>query len=480
MTTTQKTEKKILDFIRARRLVSRGDRVIVAVSGGADSVTLLHILHKVRDELGCELHVAHLDHRLRGDASHQDAQFVAGLAQKLGLPSTIEARAVRTYREENRLSTEEAAREVRYKFLSEVAEKIGASSVAVAHTLSDHVETVTLHLLRGTGLTGLVGLKDKSILRYKRVGPLTLIRPLLCLKRAEVEEYCRELTLEFRTDATNESLSFTRNRIRHTLLPGLRKDFNPRIDDALDKLAKIAADDVDFIQTETSKVASGVVRLDGNTVAIDRKGFASLHPALKRALLRQVLSSVLGSPKDIEAVHIEAMLDVAEGETGRSIDLLDGVAFVSGYQDLTLGRNAFEDIPLPEIKGERSLNIPGVTEISGWRVKATILENGTGLLTAGASDEYTGLFDLDAVGDELKVRARRAGDCLVPLGMESQKSVKDFFIDTKVPRAWRSRIPLVVNPCQVVWVVGHRLDDRVKVTPSSRRILRLEFTKTGC
>ncbi len=469
-------EKRVLECILAHNLVSRGDRVVVAVSGGADSVSLLNTLHNVSDELGISLHVAHLDHGLRDEAI-VDAEYVRLLAAQLGLPSTIEKRDVQGYRLEHRLSLEEAAREVRYQFLEEVAKDVGAASVAVAHTHNDHVETVLLHLLRGSGLTGLVGLKETTILRYKRVGPLRVIRPLLGVIRDEVEGYCKEYGLEYRTDATNKSLTQTRNRIRLKLLPKLRRDFNPRIDDALYRLSRMSTDAVDFIEAEAQLAAAKIMRAEGELTLIDKGALVELHPALRTAVLRQALASALGSPRDIEAVHIEKMLELARGDAGRSINLPDGLVFASSYKDLILGRDLSAAIPLPPLEGEYRLVVPGVTGLPGWRVTASISEC-SALQSEHKNDGLIEFFDYDETGDTLTVSARRPGDRFWPLGMDEEKKLKDFFIDSKVPVAWRPRVPIVVNPRQIVWVAGYRLDDRVKVTPSTKRILRLEFTST--
>jgi tRNA(Ile)-lysidine synthase len=470
-------EKRTLDFMRDNRLVSRGDKVVVAVSGGADSVCLLHILRNIESELGIELHVAHLDHGLREGSSCLDAQYVGELAEKLELPSTIEKRDVQNYWQKHRLSLEEAAREVRYQFLEEVVKKQGAASVAVAHTMNDHVETVLLHILRGSGLTGLVGLKQATILKYKRVGPLKVIRPLLWLNRDEVEAYCKESDLDYRTDATNESLTQTRNRIRLKLLPQLRRDFNPKIDDAIDRLSRLAADDVDFIEGEAKRAAAKLILSDHNITLIDRASFLELRPALRRGVLRQLLSTELGSPKDVEATHIEDMNQLAEGDTGQSINLPDKLTFVVGYSDLMLGRNLSKVIPLPPLEGQYLINIPGVTELSGWRVTATVIDSVGGMPTEKTEKPFTQYMDFDTTTNSLTVRTRLAGDRFQPLGMSTEKTLKDFLIDSKVPRTWRERVPIVVNPGQIVWVAGYRLDDRIKVTPSTKRILRLEFVR---
>lgn len=468
-------EKKVLDTILCHDLLSKGDRVVAAVSGGADSVCLLYTLHKYSATLGISLHVAHLDHGLRGSESDADARFVCHLADRMGLPSTIETRDVQGYRRQRKESLEEAAREVRYRFLAEVADNAGALSVAVAHTKSDHIETVMLHLLRGSGLCGLVGLKEAVVLQYEGVRPLKVIRPLICVTRAEVEAYCRELEIDYRHDATNESLMPTRNRVRRQLLPELRRDFNPRIDDALDRLSHLAADDADFIETQARLIVSGLARTEGDVCLIDKAGLSAIHPAIRRAGLRLLLTRALSSPKDIEAVHIEGMLDLAAGNAGRSVDLPDGLVFAAGYTELYLGRDLSGLNPFPLLEGEHRLTIPGTTEIPGWKITASIIDALDIQPDCHGDQSTAATMDFDKVGQELYVRARRPGDMIQLSGMAGTKKLKDFFIDAKVPRPWRSRIPLIANPGHIVWIAGYRLDERVKVTAATNNILRLGF-----
>jgi tRNA(Ile)-lysidine synthase len=218
-------EQKVLAYIRGKNLASSGDKLVVAVSGGPDSVCLLHILSGLRQELGIELHIAHLNHKLRGAESDADAEYVAGLARRLKIPATIESRDVRAYRAQHRLTLEEAAREVRYNFLAGVAEQTGAEKVAVGHTADDHAETVLMHLLRGSGTRGLRGLLPVS--RWQSSGrSLTVIRPLLELNRQDTVDYCRAHKLKPHTDTSNLSAEPFRNRVRRHLLPELRK-YNP-------------------------------------------------------------------------------------------------------------------------------------------------------------------------------------------------------------------------------------------------------------
>ena len=231
-------EVRALDFIRQYHLLEQPGRLVVAVSGGPDSVCLLHILLGLKDELHIDLHIAHLNHQLRGIDSRKDAQFVSELARQLNIPSTIAERDVRKYKEEYHLTLEEAAREVRYTFLQEVVKTVGANGVAVGHTRDDNVETILMHLVRGTGTRGLRGLQPVNRWPLSNQSPesITITRPLLEVTRVETAGYCREHNLVPRIDKTNLSLSLLRNRIRLQLLPELRH-YNPRIDDALLRMA---------------------------------------------------------------------------------------------------------------------------------------------------------------------------------------------------------------------------------------------------
>jgi tRNA(Ile)-lysidine synthase len=472
---TGSTVQKALDFIRLEKMVSRGERLLVAVSGGPDSVCLLHILRELREELGIELHVAHLDHRLRGEDSAADAKYVAGLARRLGIPATIESRDVKAYRKENRLSLEEAARDVRYSFLAQVARAFGASRVAVGHTVDDHIETVLMHLLRGSGTRGLRGLLPIGQLRTAS-GNLTVVRPLLGIAREETENYCRRLHLRPRTDNSNQSPALFRNRIRRYLLPEFRK-YNPRISEALRRSADIAADDFAFIDGKVVRYWDKIVREQKGAVIIDKKGLGALPPALKRYILLYAVESVLGSLKDIGAGHIEDIIDALPKSAGRIIGLPFGLSFIVEYDRYILTRTPGSLCPLPPLENEITLNIPGQARLSGWNVEATLLPASVVEAVDAKTKKFSAYFDFSRTGDRLSVRPRRPGDRFQPLGMEQPKKLNRFMIDARIPQLWRRLVPVVASPEQVIWVVGHRIDERVKVTGATSKVLHLEFRR---
>jgi len=491
-------EQQVFDFIRQHHLLLSNEKLVVAVSGGADSVCLLHILVGLQEKLKIKLHLAHLNHQLRGADSEADADYVSDLALKWGIPATIERRDVKGYQKQERLSLEEAAREVRYHFLTEVAGATGAKRVAVGHTRDDHIETILMHLIRGAGTRGMRGLQPYTEWPSK-TGGLIVIRPLLEVSHEDIEGYCRQHQLAPRLDASNLSLSPLRNRIRQQLLP-LLQSYNPGIAEALLRTGRIAGDDIDFLDRETARLWDKIARQEGDVITLDRKGLDRLPPTLKRYLLRASAEKLLGSAKDIEMRHIENMMAALGKPAGKRLSLPGGLVFATGYDQYQLTTDMTGLSPFPRLEGEVQLNIPGQTRLPGWLVKATITEpstikgkpeganapsetitplplnKGKGIQGMGLTkNDFTACLDLAKTGDKLTVRPRRRGERFQPLGLLQPKKLGEFMIDTKIPQAWRQHIPIVCSPEQIVWVVGWRIDDRVKVSQTTKQVLCLNF-----
>ncbi|MFW6117993.1 MAG: tRNA lysidine(34) synthetase TilS [Chloroflexota bacterium] len=418
-----KIESKAINFIQRHNLASPGEIVVIAVSGGADSVCLLHILAEWRKGLGIDLHVAHLNHQLRGTESEADAKYVSDLAGSLGIPVTIDEHDVAAYRLGRNLSVEEAARELRYAFFARVAGEVGANRIAIGHTRDDQVETILMHILRGTGVNGLCGLAPCSPLVYNAHGrardleakpptPLTprviaspdssgrgnllIIRPLLDITREETKSYCQEYQLDPRIDSSNVSLSFFRNRIRLQLLPQLRQ-YNPSIDQALLRLAEIAKESSEFIEQQASGLWDEVARQENNAIYLDRKQIASLPIALQRQLLRTTVTRLAGDTRDIEASHVEAARSLLDKPVGKRISLPHGIICQGGYDEIVIamhyaarnrgtgdsapnasalwsgGEAPGVSCPFPPLSGEFRLELPGETVVSEWKVIASII-----------------------------------------------------------------------------------------------------------
>ncbi|MFC2034820.1 tRNA lysidine(34) synthetase TilS [Chloroflexota bacterium] len=491
-------EQRVLRFIRENHLESGQHWLLVAVSGGPDSVCLLHILDKLQHGLNMKLHVAHLNHLLRGAESEADAQYVSDLAHQLGIPATIERRDVRVYRAQQRTSLEEAAREVRYAFLAEVAKSTGADRVAVGHTTDDHVETILMNLIRGAGTRGLRGLQPSS--RWQASGgSVTVIRPLLPVSRLETTGYCHKHQLMPRVDTSNLSLSLLRNRIRHQLLP-LLQSYNPQVAEALLRTARIAGDTLTFLDGEGARLWDNIAQRQEGAITLNKKKFLKLPSAMKRYLLMGAIERLLGSLKDIEMRHVEEMMAALSKPAGKRFSLPRGLVFIIEYNKYVLSLDLVALSPLPTLRNEFILKIPGETLFPGWRVEATIMSS---LLVQGKpevasvspgtatplpssrgegmgvmNDKFTAQLDFNEVGAKVVVRYRQPGDRFQPLGMSGSKKLGEFMIDKKIPRAWRQRIPVVCSSKQILWVVGWRVDNRVKVTESTKMVLCLEFVRT--
>lgn len=463
-------KQRVLRFIQEWGLIQGEKILLVGVSGGPDSVCLLHILDQLKESLGVSLHVCHLNHTLRGASSDADARFVSTLAQRLGIAATVERRDVKAYQREHRLSVEEAARQVRYDFFAQVAESIGVKRIALGHTRDDQVETILMHLVRGTGLAGLRGMGPITTWQGRRGSALLVVRPLLDVAREETEEYCSAYDLEPRTDFSNFSPTFLRNRLRCELIP-LLQSYNPNIVATLLRTARAAADELSYLEEGVSQVWEGVVREQPNGLLLDIEALRSLHPALKRHLLRRVLGEILGDLTDIQSVHIEKMVEAVSKPAGKRLSLPRGLLFHVGYNTCLVTKGAYDTCPLPTLEGEHRLNVPGDTALPGWRVRASVTQPGE------TADGFGACLDFEEAGSNLVVRRRKAGDRFQPLGMGEWKKLQDFMVDAKIPRAWRDRVPLVCSAEGILWVVGWRIAERAKVKDSTKQVLCLEFER---
>jgi tRNA(Ile)-lysidine synthase len=511
-------EARVLESIHRHHLLEKPGRIVVAVSGGPDSVCLLHVLLNLKETLNIDIHIAHLNHQLRGVDSRRDAQFVSGLARSSGIPYTIAERDVRRFRDEHHLTLEEAAREVRYAFLLEVVKAVSADVMAVGHTRDDNVETILLHLIRGTGTRGLRGLQPASrwLSSTNSIGNMTVVRPLYDITREETAGYCREHNLAFRIDRTNLSVSLLRNRIRLKLLPELRH-YNPKIDDALLRMAQTAGDEFDFFQKESSRLWRKIAEERHNTIILNKRKLLRQSTALQRYLLRMSLEKTIGNLKDIETRHVEDMLHALRKRSGTTIVLPDGLVFAVEYNRFLITHDPAALCPFPALKEESCINVPGETDIPGWHITAKILPfsvlgskntstpDNIGLLlsqraypegvtlslsrmesglvegvskrdfTTSEGIRFSACFDFDKVGEKITVRSYQTGDRFQPLGLGQSKKVGQFMVDARIPRWWRDRVPVISSSQHIIWVAGWRIDDRVSIADTSKNILSLEF-----
>ena len=448
---------------------ARGTRLLAAVSGGPDSMALLHSLLALRQELELDIVGAHLNHGLRGEESAADAEFVRSAFDSLGLHCVVDSADVEAMQTAG-MSPEEAAREARYEFLARSAVECGAWAVALGHTADDQAETVMMNIIRGSGLSGLRGMR--ALTSVRRGGTeIRLLRPLLGLGRAETTAYCEELTLNPRMDRTNFSLTYTRNRVRMELMPAL-ESYNPAIKESLLRLSDSASIDLAYIESEAEDAWGRATLEEEGCVRLRRDEFSSIPEAVARRVLRKAVRSIKGDLKDVEMSHVEDMARLIAGGTGAQLDLPGGVSFEVGYE---VGTIATVGRPARESTIESfALQVPGRTVSGAWTVDARYVER-EGVRLTDTSDGLTASLDLEATGTPLRVRGRAPGDRFQPLGMKGSKSLTDFLSDSKVPRQERDSKPLVVSPQGIVWVVGCRIAHWARVTEGTGNMLEIAF-----
>ena len=459
---------RVRNFIGEHDLIRSGGRVLVGVSGGPDSTALMLLLASLRRSLNFELEAAHFDHRLRGRrAAASEERFVRELASRLDVPLHTGAGDVKSRSKSKRESVEEAARELRYRFLASTAAKAGCQIVAVGHTLDDQAETVLMHLLRGSGLRGLAAMAPRSTWPLRGQTGLRLARPLLKLTHDETEKACIDAGLAPVDDPSNRSDAHMRARIRRDLMPLLRS-FNPKIGDALARLASAAADDVALLESlAKSLLISGS---SADTVRIDRKRLTEAPAAIQRHAVRLAVAQVLGDARNLSHQHVRNVLRLAAGPTGAGTSLIRGLR-------IDAKRSYVEFSTRPKEKrlslgsGQLPLQVPGKGNLGIWTFETRLLKRRpTGVKSASP---FKVVLDADQCGEKLRVRRRRNGDRFQPLGMRGAKKLQDFFVDAYVPRDERDNIPLVVSEYGIVWVVGQRPAEWAKVTKDTKRYLRI-------
>ncbi len=474
LTHLEQIRAKIEQTMTIHQMLEPGQRVLVAVSGGPDSVVLLHILLEMAPALGLHLAVAHLNHCLRGDRSDADEQFVRRLATGKDLQFYCRKADVGAFKQASGLSLEAAARQVRHTFLEEVAESEGFDKIALGHHADDNAEQLLLHLLRGSGLAGLAGMAP---VRGR------LIRPLIDLTRSEIMAWARFHRLDFCRDASNADLRFTRNRVRHMLLPLLEKEFNPGIRAVLHRTASLLRQEQQWLAKLDARWArQAVMARSRETVDLQAETLACMPAAQARRVLRYVVGRLLGYLRGFTCAHLEALLALsAPGQDGKQLHLPLGIRArrmgpvlrISLRHD-TLAEKETAPWTLevdPEAKRHQQVRLP-----AGGLLEIQILTccHKASWHQAGHDQAY---FDMDRLIMPLTVRNFRKGDRIRPFGLKGSQKLKKMFIDRKIPRSQRPKIPLVVSGGQILWVAGVRRSNLAPVTRHTKRILHLCYHK---
>jgi tRNA(Ile)-lysidine synthase len=465
---------RVLRTIRRHGLVPRGGRVLVALSGGPDSVALVHILREL--ERSAEVAVAglaHFNHQLRGSEADEDERFCLAMAESLSLPIEVGREDVKARAQRERRSIEDMARAVRYAFLEEAATRLHAEVIAAGHSRDDQAETFLLRLIRGAGPRGLAGI-------FPRAG--RVVRPLLDVRRDELRAYAAEHQLAFREDATNRDLRIPRNRIRHELIPYLEREFSPGIVEVLARETDIARSDEDRLHAEAIDLLGSVVlRHDGAKAEIDTAALNALHPALASRVVRAVLADVAPN-RFVGFAHVDRLLELARGECGPDAVSLPGVMAVRRHGRIAIGLEA----PKAFLNSFRfPLSIPGEVVLAqqGWAVSATWGPGQAADVDGGQTPDarlHT-IVEAAAVKLPLTVRSRQPGDRLRPAGMGGRsKKLQDVFVDRKIGRETRDFVPLVVDgDDRIVWVVGEPVAEDFRVTGPLQGVIFLKARRLG-
>ena len=506
--------QKVLSFMKKNHMTDRGDSVLAAVSGGADSVCLLLLLHEMAAELGIKVFAFHMNHGIRGAEADRDERFVMELCERLNIPLTVAHEKVEEYAAERGLSGEEAGRILRYHHLGETAEKYQCAKIAVAHHEDDDAETVLLNLARGTGIRGLSGIRPVRE---------NIIRPLLCVSRKEIEEYLNEQELSWCEDSTNKENDYTRNKIRNELLPWVTENINSRAAEHILAVSEFAAQADAYFEMEaerileescskrreegkqpnsknageadgkesgtgqSSKVAENEMKM---CTKINTDIFDTQPEILRTYIVRRMILNAAGKAKDITERHIHSVMDLSGPGGGHTADLPYGLKAVRGYDTLEIvlrkeGRNSSQ-MPDLNSKLERKavsrkeirteMGMDEIPDLDGTHIRLHTIPREKELEIP--KNQYTKWFDYDKINVGLSIRYRKNGDYLTLSG-GGKKKLRRYMIDEKIPENERDRIPVLADGDHVLWVVGYRISDYYKITDETEHILEAEVILPG-
>jgi tRNA(Ile)-lysidine synthase len=442
--------EKIKKTIKTHNLINEGDGVVVALSGGPDSVALAHALCQLRKDMKIRICAVHLNHMFRGKDSDEDAIYVKDFCQKLNMPLFSFETNIEELAKDLKMSFEEAGRYERYRLFDKIKEEQGFEKIAIAQNQNDQCETVLMRMFRGTGLSGLTGTK------YIRDD--TYIRPLLDVCRFDIEAYCEEFKLGPRTDKTNLEDVYTRNKIRLRVIPYISDNFNPRFMDTFLNMVKLLSVDSDFIEKEAEKRIEELVKSDGGKLSIGVNDLNNNHEAIKTRIIRSMFLKTKGSLEGFTNKHIEEILGLLKSTDGsKKVEIL-GVTFIRRYDGLVVTNIEEKEKSLYLLE----YDVYNVSEYDNIK-----------------RDCNSVLIDFEKVNGNLRYKFREDGDVFYPFGMKGKKKLKSFFIDNKVPKDERDFVPLICDDENIIWIYGYRISEKYKITEETKRVavLKLERNK---
>lgn len=454
-------EGKIAAYVRKHHMLEQGDKVIIGVSGGADSVCLFFALLELCEAYNLSLHVVHVNHQIRGEAAETDQRFVEALASAYGVPVTIVKRDVPCHAKEAGLTEEEAGREVRYLAFRQAFAAEQATKIAVAHNMNDNAETMLFHLARGSGMRGLGG-----------IAPVRgeIIRPLLCLTREEIEAYLKVRNQTYRTDASNFSDDYSRNRIRHHLLPRMT-ELNARAVEHMSEASGFLREAQGYIERQAQAAYKRIVREQNGQYLLKIGLLLAEDTVIQKEVILKGIFALTASRKDIDSRHIEAILRLCELPTGRQANLPYGMKASREYDELRIEILSKEDKAFEiRIEGEGIYPIPGMDSFLEISIEPYLHK-----VHEIPKNDYTKWFDYDKICQAMSLRSRRKADYFQINKEGGTKKLKDYFIDQKLPRSKRDTIPLLADGGHIIWILGNRISEKYKITDTTRNILKAKI-----
>lgn len=462
-------KEKVLGYIGENSMISKGDKVLVALSGGPDSVCLLNILKELKENLDIEIFAAHLNHCIRGKEADNDEEYSKLLCEKLNIKFYSRSVKVEEMAKELGISSEMAGRKARYDFFDDIKKKENIDKIAVAHNANDQAETILMRIMRGTGMDGLEGIKPVRDNKY--------IRPILCLTRAEIEEYCKMKMLAPKIDKTNLEPIYARNKVRLELIPYIQENFNEDIINTLNRFSSITSRDNSYMDEMTEKAFKKYVTISKERVVIGKECFKE-HVAIVTRVIRKAIETIVNSLNNFQQVHILDIINLQGTNGGKYINLPMNILAENTYGDIVL-RLKNDDvieysplkISLKDIDKEQLQKGIFIGNIFNYNIFIRLIMKNKSINISG--NTYTRYFEFP-IDSDIVIRRRAQGDRFSPYGMSGNKKLKDLFMDMKVPKEERENIPIVLFNNVITWIVGYRTSNNFKIDKNTKQILEIK------
>ena len=457
---------KVREYILENELIDKGDNILVALSGGPDSVCLLHILARLRSEFNLRLGAIHINHLLRGEEAIDDENYTKELCRALDVENYVERIDIKAIAEKEGQSIELAGREERYKAFNKIKEKSSYNKIAVAHNSNDQAETILMRLMRGSGLEGLTGINAK-----REDG---IIRPILCLNRNEIERYCEKYRLEPRIDKSNYEKIYNRNKVRLDILPYMKENFNEDIIDTLNRMALLLQKDNEYLEEVAAMAYRKYCKEENDKIIVLKELFENEKEAITTRVLKRSFKNISNSHKNFEMKHIVDIIELSKLGTNKEVHLTNGIVVQNIYGDIIFKqrKNKEDNIKLNEVYIKKE-DLVDEIEFSKYEVELQIISKKNNI--EFSNNDLIKFFDYDKIEEGIIIRNRKDGDKMVPIGMKGTKKLKDIFINSKIPKEIRDIIPIVCFDEKIAWVVGVKVSEQFKVTSNTKQILKITF-----